>query len=308
MTTPVIDLTILQSGSPLPTATLSIITTTTTTLPPTPTQPQQSIANLILLKRIGKLKQHMAELVQSNLDLEERYESVGISGAQELSPTDSLIHDDPIPDEQVHLSDDEDFENDHLPKADSRQDWWKPLPKEERPVTPEPTWTIPSFNVSDIKNNWASVLVSTYETPTDNSLLAKTGDKTTFMKWYCRQFQMEECYKMFTDQIEWTNLEGDQFKVDVNQPLPLGGPPGGSIDRSSILTDMILRRVEKMSEHTCGFSVSSGSKHTQDTGHLNHLPGSEKQMLSTAVKLWTQNLVIRQRVEDFQLGIESYQT
>ncbi|GKA81006.1 hypothetical protein Tco_0787698 [Tanacetum coccineum] len=42
-------------------------------------------------------------------------------------------------------------------------------------------------------------------------------------------------------------------------------------------------------------------------GHLNHLLGSDIHMLSTAVKLWTQNLVIRQRVEDFQLGIESYQ-
>ncbi|GJY39245.1 hypothetical protein Tco_0425609 [Tanacetum coccineum] len=43
-------------------------------------------------------------------------------------------------------------------------------------------------------------------------------------------------------------------------------------------------------------------------GHLDHLPGSDKWMLSTTVKLWTQNLVIRQRVKDFQLGIESYQT
>ncbi|GKD67737.1 hypothetical protein Tco_1321827, partial [Tanacetum coccineum] len=43
-------------------------------------------------------------------------------------------------------------------------------------------------------------------------------------------------------------------------------------------------------------------------GHLDHLPGSDKRMLSTPVKLWTQNLVIRQRVEEFQLGIESYQT
>ncbi|GJY84451.1 hypothetical protein Tco_0497827 [Tanacetum coccineum] len=43
-------------------------------------------------------------------------------------------------------------------------------------------------------------------------------------------------------------------------------------------------------------------------GHLDHLPGSDKRMLSTAVKLWTRNLVIRQRVEDFQLGIEIYQT
>ncbi|GJU88666.1 hypothetical protein Tco_1301089 [Tanacetum coccineum] len=42
-------------------------------------------------------------------------------------------------------------------------------------------------------------------------------------------------------------------------------------------------------------------------GHLDHLPGSDKRMLSTAVKLWTRNLVIRQRVKDFQLGLESYQ-
>ncbi|GJX00421.1 hypothetical protein Tco_0184334, partial [Tanacetum coccineum] len=42
-------------------------------------------------------------------------------------------------------------------------------------------------------------------------------------------------------------------------------------------------------------------------GHLKHPPGSDKRMLSTVVNLWTRNLVIRQRVEDFQLGIESYQ-
>ncbi|GKB04754.1 hypothetical protein Tco_0832949, partial [Tanacetum coccineum] len=32
---------------------------------------------------------------------------------------------------------------------------------------------------------------------------------------------------------------------------------GGLIDISSILTDMILHHVKKMSEHICGFSVSS---------------------------------------------------
>ncbi|GKB57314.1 hypothetical protein Tco_0913500 [Tanacetum coccineum] len=42
-------------------------------------------------------------------------------------------------------------------------------------------------------------------------------------------------------------------------------------------------------------------------GYLDHLSGSDKQMLSTTVKLWTRNLMIRQWVEDFQLGIESYQ-
>ncbi|GJR02600.1 retrovirus-related pol polyprotein from transposon TNT 1-94 [Tanacetum coccineum] len=150
-----------------------------------------------------------------------RFKSTNFTTAQELSPTDSLMQDDSITDEQVHLSDEEDSGNDHLPKADSRQDWWKPLPEEERPA-----WTIPSSNVSDIENNWASMLVSTYETPAENSLLAKTGDIKTFLKWYYRQFQMEECHKMLTAQVDWTNPEGDHVRINVNRPLPLGGPPG----------------------------------------------------------------------------------
>ncbi|GJQ97084.1 hypothetical protein Tco_0008223 [Tanacetum coccineum] len=35
--------------------------------------------------------------------------------------------------------------------------------------------------------------------------------------------------------------------------------------------------------------------HMRILSHLDHLPGSDKQMLSTTVKLWTRNLVIRQR-------------
>ncbi|GJW32713.1 hypothetical protein Tco_0052745 [Tanacetum coccineum] len=379
-----------------------------------------------------------------------QYESADIPGAQELSPTDYLMQDDSIPEEQVLLSDDEDSENDHQPKADSRKDWWKPLPEEERPATLEPAWVIPSSNVSDVENNWASALGSISETPAENSLLAKTGDMTTFMKWYCRQvnktkltqadfegqayevvkafypdvihlqFQMEECHKMLTDQIDWTNPEGDQVRVDVNQPLPLGGPPGhvtiqpqfffnkdleylrygskGSnpalsiskmkaasypdfglellvseqmwiedvcsydisakygishwwfnrqkfyIDRHDspsrqkdvrthmrilsvvrikaysrygydYLSEIVLRRADHH-EHTIA-EKDFKNLYPSDfedlnllllQGQLDHLSGSDKRMLSTAVKLWTQNLVIRQRVDDFQLGIESYQT
>ncbi|GKC10441.1 hypothetical protein Tco_1007223, partial [Tanacetum coccineum] len=185
-----------------------------------------------------------------------RFKSTGFTAALELSPTNYLMQDDSIPEEQVHLSDDEDSENDHQPKADSRKDWWKLLPEEERPATPEPSWIIPSSNKSDVVNNWASVLATTYEPPAENSLLAKIGDMKTFLKWYCRQvnkttltqadlkgqayevvkafyldvihlqFQMEECHKMLTAQVDWTNPEGDHVRIDVNRPLPLGGPPG----------------------------------------------------------------------------------
>nr|GEU98497.1 hypothetical protein [Tanacetum cinerariifolium] len=110
----------------------------------------------------------------------------GTSGASGSShfpppPPPPPSTDDSIPDEQVHLSDDEYSKNDHLPKADSRKDWWKLLPEEERPATPEPAWTIPSFTVLDVENNWATALVSAYETLDENSLLAKTGVMTHFL-------------------------------------------------------------------------------------------------------------------------------
>nr|GFA06407.1 hypothetical protein [Tanacetum cinerariifolium] len=43
-------------------------------------------------------------------------------------------------------------------------------------------------------------------------------------------------------------------------------------------------------------------------GYLNHLPPKDKKILTTTVNQWTRQLVIQQRVEGFQLGIESYQT
>ncbi|GKC86094.1 hypothetical protein Tco_1141811 [Tanacetum coccineum] len=83
MTTPVIDLTMSQPVSttvqaPLPTSTATVtLITTTTSLTPPPPQPQQSIADLILICRIRELEQHMADLLQSNLALEERLDKHG---------------------------------------------------------------------------------------------------------------------------------------------------------------------------------------------------------------------------------------
>ncbi|GJZ66882.1 hypothetical protein Tco_0630122, partial [Tanacetum coccineum] len=368
----------------------------------------------------------------------------GFTATQETSPTDYLLNDDSIPDEQVHLSDDEETGNDHLPKADLRKYWWKPLPEEVRPVTPKLSWTIPSSNVSDVENNWASVLVSTYEPPAENSLLAKTGDMMTFMNWYCQkvnkimltqadfegqayelvkafypnvihlQFQMEECHKMLTNQINWANPKGGQVRIDVIQPLPLGGPPGHvtiqrqfffnkdleylRYDNKGSRLALLISKTKAASypdfglellvpkqiwiDEVCTYDISAAygishwwfnqqkfyierhdspshrrevrkhmrilsvvkikaySRYGYDylseivirradfqehkiaekdfknvypsdfedlnllllQGHLDHLPGSNKRMLSTTVKLWTRNLVIRQRV------IESYQT
>nr|GFB07952.1 hypothetical protein [Tanacetum cinerariifolium] len=105
----------------------------------------------------------------------------------------------------VHLFDDEDFGNDRLPTTNSRKGWWEPLHAEERPVTLEPSWTIPPSTVSDVENNWATALVSAYETPAKNSLLANTGYITNFLKWYCRQVNKSV--------LTPTDLEGHAYEV-----------------------------------------------------------------------------------------------
>nr|GEU40229.1 hypothetical protein [Tanacetum cinerariifolium] len=82
MISPVIDL-ISRPDSPndhqpLPaTATATATTTTTITTLPLPPLPQQGTTNSILIKRISKLEQIMANLIQDNKHLEERLDSHG---------------------------------------------------------------------------------------------------------------------------------------------------------------------------------------------------------------------------------------
>ncbi|GKE24778.1 hypothetical protein Tco_1436290 [Tanacetum coccineum] len=68
-------------------------------------------------------------------------------------PEDLPMDDDSTPDEQVHSSDDEDIRNDHIPKVNLKQDWWKPLSKEDKPATPEPAWSIPSSDMPVLMNS-----------------------------------------------------------------------------------------------------------------------------------------------------------
>ncbi|GJU04159.1 hypothetical protein Tco_1114497 [Tanacetum coccineum] len=169
-----------------------------------------------------------------------------------ISPIPEELHmgDDTTADEQAYSSSGEDVGRDHIPTVNLRQSWWKPI-TEDRPATPEPAWSIPSSDLTVPTNNWASALKSTYTPPPENSLLAQIGDMATFMDWYCKkqgiseltqkdlegpayeivkvfhpdvvhlQFQMEECHKLLTDQVDDAIL-----RYNVSNPLPLGGDPG----------------------------------------------------------------------------------
>nr|GEX21481.1 E-beta-farnesene synthase [Tanacetum cinerariifolium] len=257
------------------------------------------------------------------------------------------------------------IESAHIPKVNLRQDWWKPL-EEERIATPEPAWSIPSFDAPVTQNNWASALVSDYSPPPEDSLLTQTDDMATFI----------DC------------VDDSIHRNNVSKPLPIGGPPGqvtiqsefffnkdleylryGSKGNRTALSISKLKvayypdaGLEQMVsdqfwiDEECKYDIAAMygishwwfqrqrfyiDRHTSEVlrradlnehviaerdfkylypsdfedlyllnlqGHLNHLPPKDKKILTTVVNQWIRQPVIRQRVEDFQLGIESYQT
>ncbi|GJR75165.1 hypothetical protein Tco_0087530 [Tanacetum coccineum] len=152
---------------------------------------------------------------------------------------------------QDMVSDDEDIGSRHISRVNLNQDWFKPLSEDERPTTPELDWSIPSSSLPVPIHNWVSALASSYVPPPENSLLSQTGDIGVFIDWFCKkqgitdltpehlegpayevvkafhldvihlQFQMEECHKLLTNQIDDRLL-----RYNVSRPLPLGGPPG----------------------------------------------------------------------------------
>nr|GEV64173.1 retrovirus-related Pol polyprotein from transposon TNT 1-94 [Tanacetum cinerariifolium] len=268
------------------------------------------------------------------------------SKQQSASHSEQPVKDMPIPDD-VNILDSEDTGTAYLPKIKTRPDWLKPVPEEDRPETPEPDWIISLTDLPEVENNWIEDLAKSYKDPEENKLMSKTGDMGSFIKWLCKrigkkklsksdlegpalkvvkafhensismQFQMEECHQLLTDQVNLVNPEGYRLVLDVSKPLPLGGPPGQTFKRYgyAFLRKIVIRRPGyneyKISEadfknlHLNDFE-DLYSLHLQ--GKLNHLPGLDKVHLYNLINLWIKNIVIRQRVGDLQLGIESYQT
>ncbi|GJR57703.1 hypothetical protein Tco_1499865 [Tanacetum coccineum] len=102
-------------------------------------------------------------------------------------PEDVLMHEESDFEAQDMGSDDEDSGSRHIPKVSLNQEWFKPLFEEERPVTPEPAWSIPSSILPVPNNNWASAIASSFVSPPENSLLSQTGDIGVFIDWFCKK-------------------------------------------------------------------------------------------------------------------------
>nr|GFA79625.1 hypothetical protein [Tanacetum cinerariifolium] len=159
------------------------------------------------------------------------------------------------------------------------------------------------------------------------------------------QYQMEKCHKLLTDSVDesiirhnvskplplvfliggskdndstltYTHLRviAELFQaVRVFGRFPFTFPPHLLMYGYDYIKKIILRRAN-LNEHIIAErdfkylypSTFEDLYLLNLQGHLNHLPPKDKKILTIAINLWTRHLVIRQRVEDFQLRIESY--
>ncbi|GKB48583.1 hypothetical protein Tco_0899336 [Tanacetum coccineum] len=274
------------------------------------------------------------EAMEVSLDRENREEFMDVTTKSRKRRRDDQDPPTPPPKDSeqndMHLSDSEDTNVDHLPKIKTRPDWLKPIPKEEMPKTPEPDWVIPPNDLPELENNWANAIAKSYQDLEENKLLQKTRDMGFFIKWYYKQIRNSKVIKVdLEDKIDLANPEGNRVVLDVSKPLPLGGLQVRSYMKIlsvvslktysrygyTYLKEIVLQRADyneyKISEsnfknlHPNDFE-DMYLLHLQ--GKLNHLYGSDKVNLFNAFNLWIRNIIIRKCVKDLQLGIESYQT
>ncbi|GJY86293.1 hypothetical protein Tco_0500319 [Tanacetum coccineum] len=126
------------------------------------------------------------------------------------------------------------------------KDWFK---KPEKPPTPDPKWNKGKSVENKLTHKWlsdlskAKKLSRTFDdlmsTPIDFSASVMNrlqiseltqdilvGPGFNILKGTCRSYveldyNMEECYKALTGQLDWNNPEGDRYPLDLSKPLPL---------------------------------------------------------------------------------------
>ncbi|GKC85348.1 hypothetical protein Tco_1141065 [Tanacetum coccineum] len=170
----------------------------------------------------------------------------------------------------------------------------KPIPEDDRSVTPKLVWVIPTSHIPDAEKDWANALATTYQAMAENSLLEKNGDIRTFMN--CKGCgQALSISKMKAARYHDFRLElliPEHMWIDDNKSLL-------SL-RVRLLKDITLRRADNQEYMIAEKDFKNlYPSDFEDLnllllqGHLNHLPGSDIRMLSTAVKLNNERKIMR---------------
>ncbi|GKA22950.1 hypothetical protein Tco_0708912 [Tanacetum coccineum] len=144
------------------------------------------------------------------------------------------------------------------------------------------------------------------------------GPTFELMKGTCKslvelEYLFEEVYKATTEQLDWTNPEGQRYPHDLQKPLPLI-PNSREWNGYKHLDWIIVRRADdKLYSFKEGDFKTLRLQDIEDMlilliqGKLTNLKVEERLAFSVTFRMFTRSIVIQRRVEDLQLGVEIYQ-
>nr|GFB28691.1 hypothetical protein [Tanacetum cinerariifolium] len=121
------------------------------------------------------------------------------------------------------------------------------------------------------------------------------------------EYHLEEVYKATTDQLDWVNPEGQQYPHDLLQPLPL--IPDNRGRRVIPFDHFINNDLEYLREEPINYDRNAlwGVSHWGRKRKLSNLTVEDCFAFNVSLRMFTSSTVIKRRVEDLQLGVESYQ-
>nr|GEX68939.1 uncharacterized mitochondrial protein AtMg00810-like [Tanacetum cinerariifolium] len=249
------------------------------------------------------------EPMQTTFEIEEPAHPEFETGADDQPIIESSQHPEWFSQQQKTPTSDHDW-NKTLPATyESIQPWISELAKQSDSRS--------SFNeLMDIPVDFSAFLMNRLRVDTlTPELLA--GPTYKLLKGSCKslvelEYHLEEVYKATTDQLDWVNPEGQQYPHNLLKPQPLIPNNQG---RCVIPFDHFINNDL---EYLCGGASSRDFKRLciQDIedmllllvqGKLTNLTVKELFAFNVSLRMFTRRIVIQRRVEDLQLGVESYQ-
>ncbi|GJW90398.1 hypothetical protein Tco_0167951 [Tanacetum coccineum] len=217
-----------------------------------------------------KRKRKDADTPSSKIGKTQSKSSKEAKAPNKPSATDKAVDDEELRQDDAELVKDDDMAHDEMPQDDDaptqdRSKWFK-QDEVMRPETPDPEWfKEPNANHA-LKQPWFNDMVNAEKDPQDfDNLMGSTIDFTKFAKNRFKkdkitkadlegpifkllkggfnnnielEYNMEQCYLVLTDQIDWVNPEGDRCPYNPSKLLPLQGPPG----RTTIHVDFFVNQ------------------------------------------------------------------
>ncbi|GJS23633.1 hypothetical protein Tco_0452265 [Tanacetum coccineum] len=177
-------------------------------------------------------------------------------------------------------------------------DWFKQPP---RPLTPDPEWNKRQVVHDQPEQPWFNQMVSAIKDPlTFNDHMATPIDFSNSIE---LEYNFQECFNALTDKLDWNNPEGDRYPFDLSKPLPL---------QSRLLNLNYIHFIYTRQRRLVNRSKNLKTWVPTTLEYHNCINNVLKRESSTRVKdvncgTNLRSLILKRRVEDLQLGVESYQ-